>query len=413
MAAWWRERALLARFVADLLHDELRRGRRSDEGLPQPPWPEALRLDADLHADSLERMSLASALAEAVQLQRSGIEDALLVRRRFGEWLDVCEAGLARHDAALTFRTSGSTGAPRACHHDLDALEQEAGALAARLGPLRRLVRVVPAHHIYGFLFTSLLPARLALGQDAVIDARGSSPAGVARLLRPGDALVGHPDFWRAFVRSGARVAPGIVGITSTAPCPDDLARDVAHSGIGPLLQVYGASETAGIGWRTEPGQPFELMPFWRRVGAALVRVRPDGSEATAAPPDRLAWEDDRRFFVLARNDGAVQVGGVNVFPAQVRQALLEHSSVADAAVRLMRPGEGTRLKAFIVPAGGVVDLGALERSLRAWIDERLAPPERPKAMCFGPALPTTDTGKLADWQLDDNARLAVAGDSD
>jgi long-chain acyl-CoA synthetase len=33
-----------------------------------------------------------------------------------------------------------------------------------------------------------------------------------------------------------------------------------------------------------------------------------------------------------------VQVGGVNVFPERVRQVLLEHPLVVDAAVRLMRP---------------------------------------------------------------------------
>jgi long-chain acyl-CoA synthetase len=50
------------------------------------------------------------------------------------------------------------------------------------------------------------------------------------------------------------------------------------------------------------------------------------------------------------RAEGAVQVGGVNVFPDVVGRVLTAHSGVAQAAVRLMRPEEGTRLKAFVVP---------------------------------------------------------------
>jgi acyl-coenzyme A synthetase/AMP-(fatty) acid ligase len=72
---------------------------------------------------------------------------------------------------------------------------------------------------------------------------------------------------------------------------------------------------------------------------------------------------------------------------------------VADAAVRLMRPDEGIRLKTFVVPRPGA---GAgFTQELRAWIDARLAPPERPKAITLGPQLPRGALGKPADWNID------------
>jgi long-chain acyl-CoA synthetase len=101
---------------------------------------------------------------------------------------------------------------------------------------------------------------------------------------------------------------------------------------------------------------------------------------------------------VGSRRDAAVQVGGVNVFPERVRQVLIEHPQVVDAAVRLMRPDEGLRLKAFVVPRP---DAGAgFTQELRAWIDTRLAAPERPKAITLGQQLPRGQLGKAADWSI-------------
>lgn len=394
---WWRDRARLRRYVCDLVAHELVVARRSTAGLPPRPWNEAMALDRDLGADSLEVMALAAALAEAIHLERSGIEDALLARRTLGAWIDVAAAGLAHFDAQATFRTSGSTGVPRRCVHSLDALGAEVEELSGLLGSARRLVVSVPSHHIYGFIFTLLLPARLGVGEDAIIDVRNDSAALLASRLRDGDLVVGHPEFWRAASRAVTRWPRGVAGVTSTAPCPDDIAQALADAGLAALHQVYGSSETAGVGWRLCHREPYTLFAHWRRVADGISRAT-EGGEATFALQDRLDWLDDRRFTVGARVDGAVQVGGINVFPARVREALLCHPRVADAAVRLMRPDEGSRLKAFIVPRGG--DHG-LEMELRGWIARELPVPERPRALRFGPALPRTAAGKLLDWDTD------------
>jgi acyl-coenzyme A synthetase/AMP-(fatty) acid ligase len=92
-------------------------------------------------------------------------------------------------------------------------------------------------------------------------------------------------------------------------------------------------------------------------------------------------------------------VGGTNVFPAQIRQVLLGCPHVADATVRLMASAEGSRLKAFIVPAGSA-DLDALRAELWSWTETRLSAIARPKAYTFGERLPRNTMGKLADWPL-------------
>lgn len=405
---WWEDRAALARVVTDLLAAEFARLRPGGSAPPLPrPWPDGLSIDgADvggpgdggLGADSLDRLTLAGALNEALHLHRSGIEDYLLVRRRFGEWLEVAAAALARFDGQLTFRTSGSTGSAKSCTHPLSALEEEADALAAIFAGRRRVVALVPAHHIYGFLFTVLVPARLAA---PVTDGRDRSPAGVAAGLRHGDLVVAHPDWWGALLRSGAALPEDVVGSSSTAPCPPATALALRERGLARLVEVFGSSETAGLGWRDNPDAAFQPFPWWGFGADGVVsRTLPDATVLTATLQDRLAFDDDGRFRPVGRVDTVVQVGGVNVALGAVRAHLLTHPAVSDCAVRLMRPAEGTRLKAFIVPTKDAPPEAELRRTLEEWIDQTLPTAERPRALAFGDRLPVNAIGKAADWPI-------------
>jgi 4-coumarate--CoA ligase (photoactive yellow protein activation family) len=259
----------------------------------------------------------------------------------------------------------------------------------------------VPCHHIYGFLFGVLLPARLRLGEQDFVDVRASTPAWLARAAQPGDVVIGHPEFWAAAARAVQRWPQDVVGVTSTARCPPDVVRAVVDAGLQRLVQVYGSSETAGIATRLDPEDPYELLPFWRFDPANpqwLLRSLPEGGEQAYAPQDVLRRVGERSFDVGSRHDQAVQVGGVNVFPQRVREVLRRHPGVLDAQVRLMHPDEGTRLKAFVVPAPGAPAASELLADLNAWVNRELAAPERPKAIRFGAALPTAANGKPADW---------------
>ena len=109
-------------------------------------------------------------------MHESGIEDYLLVRQTLGEWTHIAQTSLSRFSARLTFRTSGSTGVAKSCSHQLDALWQEVREIAPLLKGTRRIFSAVPRHHIYGFLFTMLLPAALGLDAGDVIDARHTNP---------------------------------------------------------------------------------------------------------------------------------------------------------------------------------------------------------------------------------------------
>lgn len=398
--AWWEHAPSLSRVVTDLLAAELALARPGRAPVPAP-WAAACHLVDDLGSDSLELLGMATALAEALHLRAGDVDDRLLARPVLADWIEAARAGLGAGGEALTFRTSGSAGTPKRCTHPLATLWQETLALARLLPGRRRILSAVPAHHIYGFLFTVLLPRACAI--DEVVDLRASSPAACLAALRPGDLVVAHPGWWEALVRLAPGFGPDVAGVTSTAPCPDALADELAGAGLR-LLQVYGSSETAGVGWREQGAAPFTLLPYWHAIEGTheLARRMPDGSNVRYPLQDKLAWEDARRFRPAGRIDQAVQVGGTNVFPAYVADVLRMHPAVEDAAVRLMRPDEGRRLKAFIVPRAGIdANPAALRDDLSSWVVERLATPERPVAWNFGTRLPRQASGKPADWIID------------
>lgn len=401
---WWRDSRILHRFISDLIVDEFRRLRPGRPGLLPKTIAGSLCIDKDLGADSLELVSLGSALTEAIHLHESGIEDYLLVKRTIADWVETAMGGLDVYSTRLTFRTSGSTGIPKSCTHDLAALDQEIEYVASLFQGRRRILTAVPSHHIYGFLFTILLPRALGIDDDAVIDIRDTLPSALARKMQPGDLVIGHPEFWRTVAQGIPAVGHDVVGVTSSGPCPDETSDAVIAAGLAVLYQIYGSSETAGIGWRRSRYDPYALFPYWSTDSAKpgrLIRTHIDGGVKEAELQDCLQWQRPTAFDVGARLDNAVKVGGINVFPGKVREVLLRHPDVADASVRLMRPDEGSRLKAFIVSKPGVDHDGALYSALCDWTATHLPPVACPRAFTFGDRIPTASSGKAADWSID------------
>jgi long-chain acyl-CoA synthetase len=406
MAAAMLSRGALRQVLQSLfLHERAaargRRGRGAVDHRRLPVvWPDGLRLDdhgeSSLGCDSLEILQLAAAANEMFHLYEGGHDVGLLEVGTFGEWLDQIEAAAAHANPCITFLSSGSTGVPKKCRHTSGHLSAEAAFLARRFSDRHRIVALAPAHHIYGCIFTALLPAHLGV---EVWPAERASPGELARGLRPGDLVVSFPERWAWLNRSLPEWPQDVVGVTSTAPCPPGLIASLLQQGLAGMAEVYGSSETAGIALRDDPAAPYRLMPQWRLAGAA-------GSEFSALlhisgletkMPDRIASAGERLFHLAGRIDGALQVGGVNVYPARIAALLAECKGVRAAVVRLTAPEQGSRLKAFIVPDLGV-DLIRLEDDIEAWSVQGLSAAERPISFTFGKDLPLTDFGKPDDW---------------
>ncbi|HEY5799427.1 MAG TPA: hypothetical protein VIT92_04365, partial [Burkholderiaceae bacterium] len=128
-ARWWHVQPLLRRYVADFVAQQLAVLRLGAPAFASAAWTEETDLRADLGIDSIELLALATSLTQALQLQRAGIEDYLLMRVTVGDWMRTAQAGLDAYADEMVFLTSGSTGAAKPCMHRLDALWQETGIL--------------------------------------------------------------------------------------------------------------------------------------------------------------------------------------------------------------------------------------------------------------------------------------------
>jgi len=255
--AWWRDPAVLTRFIADRVASDLSRLRPGVTLPPRAMWQPDLELGTGgLGMDSLELVTVATGLTEALHLHRSGIEDYLLMHRRLGDWAQIAARGLSVFDQELTFHTSGSTGTPKPCRHTLAGLEAEIRAQMLHLGPVRRVIGMVPGHHIYGFLFTILLPQLLNV---PFVDARGRMPGRVVAEMAAGDLLVAVPEQWALLARTAPADLTGRAGLCSTGPLNPAVYANLGGRGLT-LTEIYGSSETAGIGWRRSPDAPFRLL---------------------------------------------------------------------------------------------------------------------------------------------------------
>lgn len=349
--------------------------------------------EATLGIDSLGTLDLILAMNRFFDLSTTGIEDYLLVKKRICDWIDLLQQHreLRAQDWSFGFETSGSTGTPKQIVQSANWLWFEMRAQAA--GPLEhlssqgRILSLVPPHHIYGFLFSCVLPD---LKHMDVIDLHYAAPGAAFRHAQAGDLIVGTPFNWEVLCKTGQRFCDGVNGVTAAGPMRPATWQVIAENNLSRLTEIYGATETGGIGSRCSPDAPFELLPHLEQTDLG-VRSKDGGSALILQ--DVLAWETARTFHVSGRLDAMVQVAGVNVSPALVKDRLIEVKGVADAVVRL----GSDRLRAFIVPEAGHSQ-EHLEKRILAHVNSTLDVPSRPASYCFGPQVPRNEMGKLVDW---------------
>ena len=344
--------------------------------------------------DSLARLDLILSINRFFQLDMSGVEDYLLVHPTIGDWIRLIgkHRSIVADDWSFGFATSGSAGKPKIIVHEAKTLWAE--MMAQRAGPFQdilpsgRIICLVPPHHIYGFLFSCVLAE--ILGAE-VIDLHRAAPTAAFREAKRGDLVVGTPFNWEMLCKTDKSFSDGIYGVMSAGPSTPQSWKAATDLGLTRMTEIFGATETGGLGTRTSGDTPFTLLPHLiMQKGEVICQRR----QRPLTLQDDLAWVNDREFTVQGRKDHAVQVAGVNVSPAMVTDHIKQVDGVADAVVR---PGD-PRLKAFVVPTDFAPDEETLRRAIQSHLQHHLAPVARPSSIDFGPALPRNGMGKLVDW---------------
>lgn len=258
---------------------------------------------------------------------------------------------------ALVLFTSGSTGTPEPVAKSFAQLEAELSALETQWGSQlagATITSSVSHHHIYGLLFRLLWP--LCAGRPFVVwerdyweelaaDARCYQP--LAIISSPAHLSRIPPLDWPERARPAAIFCSGAPLATTAALAAQD------HLGQA-ITEVYGSTETGGIGWREQdksadwtclPGVQIALDP-----SDSLLQVRsghlPDNEWYTSA--DRASLETDGRFSLCGRADRIAKVGGKRISLSAIERELEQQAGVARARVILL-PERGDRLGAVVV----------------------------------------------------------------
>lgn len=398
---WFINPELITNFIVDLLLSELNSVRL---GLPKKRLNSAI-LDigeSGLGADSLELINLSTALARAIHMHESKLPDNFLMDTSLGAWIGITQRSLTIYSEKISFKTSGSTGLSKYCQHNLENLEKEATFLASVFVGRKRILRAVPSHHIYGFIFGILLPRHLDI---EVVDVSGLSANTLNAILKPGDLILGFPEFWCAISEANLEFVNDVIGVNSTGPCLQEVGLSLLALNLKSFFDVYGSSETAGVGWRNHPLNAYTLFPYWKKHPTEPQLIREDDPHTLTKLQDKLEWSSGIEFKVLGRNDDIVQVGGNNVSLHHVTQILQQYPLVKSATVRLMRREEGTRLKAFVVPIKNGTETLTIEK-LEEYLNTYLKTEERPKSIMIGDSLPINALGKLCDWSINFGSKL-------
>ena len=304
-------------------------------------------------------------------------------------------------DPALEVFTSGTTGAPRAVTitHGNVLANALGSAVALGLEPGERWLCPLPLAHVGGLmvLLRSAIYATTAVIAPPPFDAARVAAAMAADVTLA--SLV--PTMLRRVLAEAPPVPRRLRAVLlGGAPADRALLERAARAGY-PVAQTYGLTEACSQVTVSAPG---DLDSCGRALPGTRVAIDPGGEIVVDGPTvavpggvlrtgDLGAFDASGRLVVRGRRDELIVTGGENVAPAEVEAVLLEHPSVADAAV-FGRPdpewGMAVTAQVVLEPAAEP-DVAAL----RELCVRSLAGFQVPKAFEVVDSLPRTPSGKL------------------
>ncbi len=318
----------------------------------------------------------------------------------FGEFLNAIKSG--ENTWICTLFSSGTTGRPKRIDHSLKSLA--------------RHVKISPKHSgdIWGFAYNPTHIAGLQVFFQAVFNANtivrlfGLSANSLLKTIE-GESVThisATPTFFRMLPDSTSAI-PQVRAITSggekfDAHAMKKLGRIFPNARI---TNIYASTEMGTV--LASDGDVFTPKAntagllkivngeLWihQSLAGSSEDIIPSGEWYNTGDCVEIISEEPLSFKFTSRKNEIINVGGYNVNPNEVEQALQEIDGIRAARVFAKKNSIlGNIVCAEIVPSGG----GADEASIRASLSKRLQPFKIPRIIKFVDALKFTKTGKLS-----------------
>lgn len=303
----------------------------------------------------------------------------------------------------LRIFTGGSTNAPQLWRKSWENMFGEGFLLARSFAVTEKdcIVATAPPYHIYGLLFSVILPL---VSSATVVADTPSFPGEIAEAVQTHQAtiLAGIPPHYRALrgkklTAAGLRLAFSSAGMLDEE---DNRAFFQLHE-VG-IVEVYGSTETGGIASRNRFQGESAFTPFpvvaWGIKDHRLCVRSPWLSPGLPLADDGFFTTGDRveaattatAFTLQGRTDGVAKVGGKRVDLEEVHAVLKKTPGVSDCVVTAL-PEAGSRGERIVALVQGTdVNIERIRERLAASLETYALP----RAIKTVNRIPVKENGK-------------------
>jgi 3-hydroxymyristoyl/3-hydroxydecanoyl-(acyl carrier protein) dehydratase len=323
---------------------------------------------------------------------------------------NVAAAGFDLQSAEIVLHTSGSSGQPEAFLKPFSCLQAEVETLHATFAQLSHytILATVPAYHIYGLLFRVLWPLAAGWTFDADMV---RYPEEISPRLEGSDQcfLVSSPAFLKRSVE--ALDWASLVNLKGVYSSGGPLAPEVgaAYNGLlsDPLYEVYGSTETGGIGYRAV--RDANVQTNWTPLEgvdltldeAGRLRVSSRHIEEGFFQTEDLAdLSGDGSFFLKGRADRIVNIEERRISLSEIEVRLQSREDILEAKCVPLEGEKRLIVGAVIRPSEmgwrALREHGKthMVQQLRQTLKDHISPVGAPKKWRFVTAFPQNAQGK-------------------
>jgi fatty-acyl-CoA synthase len=235
--------------------------------------------------------------------------------------------------------------------------------------------------------------------------------------------------------------------IHAAAPCPVEVKEKMIEWWGPVIVEYYAASEAIGVTiidseqWLSHKGSvgpalvgeihivddegrelpPGEVGTIYFGGEQACFQYH-DEPEKTAGAYHEKGWattgdlgyvDQEGYLYLTDRKHFTIISGGVNIYPQELENLIINHDKVADVAVFGIPHEEfGEEVKAVVEPLNWADATDETAFEIMEWLRERISHIKMPRSLEFHQKLPRMDNGKLYKRHLADQYRQGEDGEN-